>query len=48
MSIVRAPYDGQGDRHQQVQAFIERVVGLGGSKVRDVTDNAGYFAVWRL
>src|SRR5206468_11051968 len=42
---VRAPDDGPGDRQHQVAAFIERVVGLGASKIRDVTDDAGYFAV---
>ena len=44
---VRAPDDVPGDRRQQVDAFLERIVGLGGSKVRDVTDDAGYFAVMR-
>jgi hypothetical protein len=44
---VRAPDDGPGDRQQQLDAFIGRIVGLGGSKVRDVTDDAGYFAVMR-
>jgi catechol 2,3-dioxygenase-like lactoylglutathione lyase family enzyme len=42
---VRAPDDGPGDRDQQVEGYIERVVALGASKVRDVTDDAGYFAV---
>ena len=42
---VRAPDDGPGDRQQQVEVFIERIPGLGGTKVRDVTDDAGYFAV---
>ena len=42
---VKAPDDGPGDRQQQVDAFIDRVVELGGSKLRDVTDDAGYFAV---
>jgi predicted enzyme related to lactoylglutathione lyase len=42
---VRAPDDEPGDRQQQVDAFIERVVALGARKVRDVTDDAGYFAV---
>ena len=42
---IRAPDDGPDDRRQQVDAFIERIVGLGGSKIRDVIDDAGYFAV---
>ena len=42
---IRAPDDGPGDRRQQVNTFLERIVGLGGSKIRDVTDDAGYFAV---
>ena len=36
---------GGEDRHTQVEAFIARVIGRGGSKVRDVVDDAGYFAV---
>ena len=42
---VRAPSPGPDDRAAQVQEFIERVVGWGGSRVRDVTDDGGYFAV---
>jgi len=42
---VRAPRDTPGDRPQQVDAFVERIVGLGGRKLHDVTDDAGYFAV---
>ena len=42
---VKAPVSGAGDRGKQVQAFIDRVIGWGGTKVRDVTDDAGYFAV---
>lgn len=42
---VSAPDHGPGDRQQQVEAFIERIIGLGGSKIRDVIDDAGYFAV---
>ena len=42
---VRAPDGGTGDRQRQVDAFIDRIVGLGGSKIRDVIDDAGYFAV---
>jgi hypothetical protein len=42
---VRAPDEGPGDRQQQVDAFIESVIGLGATKLRDVTDDAGYFAV---
>jgi predicted enzyme related to lactoylglutathione lyase len=34
---IRAPGD--------VQTFIDRVIELGGSKVRDVIDDGGYFAV---
>ena len=32
-------------REQQVAEFIANVVAWGGSKMRDVTDDAGYFAV---
>lgn len=42
---VRAPDAGTDDRPTEVNTFIARVVGLGGSKVRDVVDDAGYFAV---
>ena|SRR5437870_3228106 len=42
---VRAPDHGPGHRRRQVDAFIERIVGLGGCKIRDVIDDAGYFAV---
>ena len=42
---VRAPDDGSGSREQQVAEFIANVVAWGGSKMRDVTDDAGYFAV---
>jgi len=42
---VKAPEEGTGDRRRQVLAFIDRITGLGGSKVRDVIDDAGYFAV---
>jgi len=42
---IRAPEDGPGDRRQQVADYIQRVIGLGASKIRDVTDDAGYFAV---
>jgi hypothetical protein len=44
---VRAPAGSPDDRPAQVQAFIERVIGWGGTRVRDVTDDAGYFAVMR-
>jgi hypothetical protein len=44
---VSAPDDGPGDRHQKVDAFIEGVIDLGATKVRDVTDDAGYFAIMR-
>jgi hypothetical protein len=42
---VKAPDDGPGDRRQQVDAFVERIVDLDGTKVRDITDDAGYFVV---
>jgi len=42
---VRAPDEGPGERPAKVEAFIARVIGSGGSKVRDVVDDAGYFAV---
>jgi hypothetical protein len=42
---VRAPDEGPGDRQEQVDSFVERIVALGGSKIRDVVDDAGYFAV---
>ena len=42
---LRAPAESAEDRHRQVLAFIARITGLGGSKVRDVVDDAGYFAV---
>jgi catechol 2,3-dioxygenase-like lactoylglutathione lyase family enzyme len=42
---VRAPDEGTGSRRQQVDTFVARVVELGASKVREVTDDAGYFAV---
>lgn len=42
---VRAPDDGPGSRQQQVAQFIENVLAWGGSKIRDVVDDAGYFAV---
>ena len=42
---VRAPDGGPGSRRQQVEAFVASVVAWGGSKLRDVTDDAGYFAV---
>jgi hypothetical protein len=42
---VRALDDGPGDRQQQADVFIDRILGLGGAKVRDVTEDAGYFAV---
>ena len=41
----RAPEDGPGNRQQQVAEFIANVEAWGGSKIRDVTDDAGYFAV---
>ena len=42
---VRAPANDHSVRDDQVQMFIERVVSLGATRVRDVTDDAGYFAV---
>lgn len=42
---VRAPDDTPGDRRAQIRAFVEKAVALGGRKVRDVTDEAGHFAV---
>jgi catechol 2,3-dioxygenase-like lactoylglutathione lyase family enzyme len=44
---VRAPDDRPGSRQQQVAEFIANVVSWGGSKIRDVIDDAGYFAVMR-
>ena len=41
---VKAPGHEPG-RHQQVAAFIATVIACGGTKVRDVVDDAGYFAV---
>lgn len=42
---VRALPETIGDRREQVVAFVDRIMRLGGSKVRDVIDDAGYFAV---
>lgn len=42
---VRAPSAGADHHGEELQAFIARVIGWGGSKVRDVVDDAGYFAV---
>src|SRR3954470_20869511 len=42
---LRAPDDSPGDRRHQVDAEVERVVGLGARKVQGVTDEAGYFVV---
>jgi hypothetical protein len=42
---VAAPADGPGDRRHQVDAEVERIVGLGASRLRSVTDEAGYFVV---
>ena len=42
---VKAPAPTADDRAAQVQTFIGRVVEWGGTKVREVTDDAGYFAV---
>src|SRR4051812_48484106 len=42
---VRAAVDGTGSRQQQVADFVASVIAWGGSKLRDVTDDAGYFAV---
>ena len=42
---VQAPKDTPGDRRQQVDTEVQRVVGLGARKLHDVTDDAGYFVV---
>ena len=42
---VRAPDDRPGSRQQQVAEFIANVVAWGGSKIRDVIDDGGHFAV---
>ena len=42
---LRAPRSTPGDRRQQVDAEVDRLVGLGGHKLHDVTDDAGYFVV---
>jgi glyoxalase superfamily protein len=42
---VAVPHGGPGDRRQQIDAEVERVVGLGGRQLRSVTDEAGYFVV---
>lgn len=42
---VRAPDSGPGSRDEQVAAFVASIVGWGGSKVRDVIDGGGYFAL---
>jgi catechol 2,3-dioxygenase-like lactoylglutathione lyase family enzyme len=42
---VRAPEGGSGDRHRDIDAFVERIVQLGGRKVRAVVDDGGLFVV---
>jgi hypothetical protein len=42
---VAAPAEGPGDRRQQIDAEVNRVVGLGASRLRSVTDEVGYFVV---
>jgi hypothetical protein len=42
---VAAASDGPGDRRQQIDYEVNRVVGLGASRLRSVTDEAGYFVV---
>lgn len=42
---VHAPHDPPGDRRHQVDTEVARLVGLGAHKLRDVTDDAGYFVV---
>jgi len=42
---VAAPSDGPGERRQQIDAEVQRVVGLGALRLRSVTDEAGYFVV---
>ena len=42
---VAAPSDGPGDRRQQIDAEVRRVVQLGARELRSVTDDAGYFVV---
>jgi hypothetical protein len=44
---VRAPAEPPGERRRQIDAEVERVVGLGGKVVQPVTDEAGYFVVMR-
>lgn len=42
---VSAPSEGPGDRRQQIDIEVERIVGLGAHQLRAVTDEAGYFVV---
>ena len=42
---VRAPLDTPGDRLQQISDFLDKIVSLGGSKLREVVDEGGGFAV---
>ena len=41
---VRASVKSRGDQ-QEIDAEVQRVTGLGASKLRSVTDEAGYFVV---
>ena len=42
---VRAPRDGDAERQTQVDGEVARIVALGGRRIRDVTDEDGYFVV---
>ena len=42
---VRAPDGAPGDRRQQVDAFIDKLIGHGARRLRDVTDEGGFFSV---
>jgi len=39
---VRAPR-ATGDRRRDIEVFVEQVIGLGGSELREVVDEAGLF-----
>jgi Glyoxalase-like domain len=41
---VRAP-TGTGDRRRDIGVFVDRIIALGGIKVREVVDDAGLFVV---
>jgi len=42
---IRAPLDTPGDRRQQVADFRDKIVSLGGTKLRETVDENGSFAV---